>query len=196
MKERRSKPKRQKKSEKPQGAVQQKDDPVVAAPRPRGRATKYTPALGRAICKMLASGMTLNAVCRRPKMPHERTVRQWASDPDHPLSPNYARAREIGYARMADEIIEIVDEVSIKDAVDPTVVQRDRLRFEARRWLLGKALPKVYGDKSEVNVNADHKHHHTTDSVSESAQWLAKLLGVGADSESPRPVSNGSLLSH
>jgi hypothetical protein len=149
----------------------------------RGRHSHYTPELGRAICKMLAAGMTLQAVCRRPSMPHERTVRDWALDVDHPFSPQYARAREIGYHRMADEIIEIADAYTIKDVLDPHVVQRDRLRIETRKWLMAKALPKMYGEKTEVNVNADHKHHHTTEPLSESSQWLAKLLGSGADSE-------------
>lgn len=60
---------------------------------------------------------------------------------------------------MADEILEIADdgtndwvERQNKDgssyrAFDQEHYQRSRLRFDARRWLLSKALPKVYGDK-------------------------------------------------
>ena len=40
---------------------------------------------------------------------------------------------------------------------------------------------------STVNVSADHKHHHTAEPLSESAQWLTKLLGSGADSEIQKP---------
>jgi tyrosyl-tRNA synthetase len=74
------------------------------------------------------------------------------------------RAREIGYHKMADEIIEIADDASNdyaerenRDgenvrAFDPEHVQRARLRVEARKWLLSKALPKVYGDR--LNIDA------------------------------------------
>lgn len=40
----------------------------------------------------------------------------------------------------------------------------------------------------QVNVNADHQHHHTVEPLSESAQWLAKLLGGGADSATSQPL--------
>lgn len=117
----------------------------------RGRASAYSEALGQRICEHLANGETLIAVCRRDDIQvSERTVRTWAADPDHPFSPNYARAREIGYHRLADQIIEIADNVTITDTLDPATVQRDRLRVEARKWLLSKALPKIYGDKVEL----------------------------------------------
>ena len=32
------------------------------------------------------------------------------------------------------------------------VVQRDRLRIDTRKWLLSKALPKIYGDKITQEV--------------------------------------------
>ena len=55
------------------------------------------------------------------------------------------------------------------------------------------ALAKLHGlivDKKNVAINADHKHHHTAEPLSESADWLAKLLGSGADSEAEEPVSH------
>ena len=164
-------------------------------PKRKGRRVTYTPAIGRAICKMLASGMTLNAVCKRKNMPHERAVRMWALNPDHPFSPNYVRAREVGYLRMADEIVEISDDGS-RDWVDRTdgdgesikVVDQDhiaraRLRIETRKWLLAKALPKMFGDKSEVNVTADRKHHHTAEPLSETQEWLARVLSPTSASD-------------
>ena len=125
----------------------------------RPKASVYTPALGKAICKMLASGMSLNQVCKRRRMPYEQTVRGWAKDPEHPFAANYVRAREVGYLKMADEILEIADdsrndyvERENKDgstyiAVDHDHIARARLRVEVRKWMLAKALPKIFGDK-------------------------------------------------
>lgn len=71
-------------------------------------------------------------------MPSHVTVLGWAAKA--PFSDQYATARETGYRLMADELVEIADD----KAGDPA---RDRLRLDTRKWLLSKALPKVYGDK-------------------------------------------------
>ncbi len=131
--------------------------PEVKRPRP----TKYTPELGLIICEGLAEGRTLRAICRDDtNLPDERTVRRWAIDPEHPFAPQYAHARLVGYHSMADEIVEISDDARNdwmvrldKDGagvgwqLNGDHFQRSRLRVETRKWLLSKALPKVYGDK-------------------------------------------------
>ncbi len=110
-----------------------------------GRPSIFTEELASRICERLAAGETLRAICRDEDMPGEATVRDWARNPEHPFSAQYTRARETGYAAWSDELVEIVD-VGSGDAA------RDRLRFDARRWLLSKALPKVYGDKTAVEL--------------------------------------------
>jgi phage terminase small subunit len=53
------------------------------------------------------------------------------------------------------------------------------------------AIAKLHGliiDSKNVNLNANHKHHHTAEPLSESAHWLAKLLGAGADSAAAQPL--------
>ena len=109
----------------------------------RGRPSIFSPELAALICERLAAGETLRAICRDEGMPDERTVRRWALDDVEGFSAQYARAREIGYQGMADALTEIAD---AKDG-DPA---RDRLRVDTRKWLLSKALPKIYGDKQQV----------------------------------------------
>lgn len=105
----------------------------------KGRPSKFTQALADRICERLSAGETLRAVCRDEGMPHERTVRTWALHHET-FSPQYAQARETGYATLADEILELADDKTA-DA------KRSRLQVDTRKWLLSKALPKVYGDK-------------------------------------------------
>lgn len=107
----------------------------------KGRPSKFTNALASRICERLAAGETLRAICRDDKIPSEPTVRRWALEREA-FSAQYARAREIGYQGLADELTEIADD----KGGDPT---RDRLRVDTRKWLLSKALPKLYGDKIE-----------------------------------------------
>ena len=97
-------------------------------------------------------------------MPNERTVRRWALDNKEAFAEKYSRAREIGYLSMADEMLEIADDGSNdwmlrqhagnqSCTANGEHIQRSRLRLDTRKWLLSKALPKIYGDKSPVESN-------------------------------------------
>lgn len=129
-----------------------------------GRPSEYTPEIAERICLELASGKTLREVCRGDEMPDERTVRSWALEDREGFSPQYARARELGYQAMADELLEVADDgrndwMERRDDDDNKTyvlngehVQRSRLRVDTRKWLLSKALPKIYGDKVTQEV--------------------------------------------
>ena len=70
----------------------------------------------------------------------------------------YARATELRAEIMAEEILTIADNtggdtITLPDGREVTnheVVNRDRLRVDARKWLLAKLQPKKYGDKIDV----------------------------------------------
>jgi hypothetical protein len=127
----------------------------------RGRPTKYSKAIADRICSELAEGKTLRAICRADDMPTESTVRGWALQDDEERAgffAQYSRAREIGYLAMADELFEIantpIEGVKTKTTSDGKVetqtgdmIEHRRLQVDTRKWLLSKALPKVYGDK-------------------------------------------------
>lgn len=123
----------------------------------------YTQATADAICKRLAEGESLRAICRSIDIP-ESTVRNWEMSHEQ-FAAQSARAREIGCHSMADEMLEIADDGTndwMKRAeskgggyeVNGEHIQRSRLRIDTRMRLLGKWLPKVYGDKTDVNLSA------------------------------------------
>lgn len=118
----------------------------------RGRPSIFTEELAARICERLALGETLRAICRDDDMPNEATARLWAADPENPFSTQYARAREVGYHGWSDQIVEIADD----KLGDPA---RDRLRIDSRKWIMSKALPKIYGDRQthEVELSANDK---------------------------------------
>ena len=91
---------------------------------------------------------------------------------------HFARAREIGYQTMADELLEISDdgrndwmERNGEDdrgwVANGEHMGRSRLRVDTRKWLLSKALPKLYGEK----VTTTH----------EAGDTLGALLGSISD---------------
>lgn len=129
----------------------------------RGRPVTYTRDVADVICDRLADGMTLREICRGDGMPPESTVRMWATDDRDGFAARYARARELGYQAMADELMEIADDGtndwmkrqmqdgSTGDVENHEALARSRLRVDTRKWMLSKVLPKVYGDKLDLS---------------------------------------------
>ena len=108
----------------------------------------FSQPLFAGICSQLAAGHTLRAIERMDGMPTAAAVIHWVHE-NPELNKQYTRAREIGYTLMADDIIEISDTPVLTERGDAT--DRSRLRVESRKWLLSKALPKVYGDKQTID---------------------------------------------
>jgi hypothetical protein len=163
---------------------------VEDTPKGPGRPSLYTPELAVEICRRLAAGETLRAICRDDHMPDERTVRTWALENEE-FSPQYDTARKIGYASWFDEIKDIADTpqqgVTVKESEKGTetrtgdMIEHRRLQIDARKWMLSKALPKIYGDKIETTAN--HKLVDENDKPLpplELARKLAFLLTSGA----------------
>lgn len=140
----------------------------------RGRPSIYTAELADTICKALAEGKSLRSICRDEGMPTEATVRMWAADDREGFYSQYTRARDIGLDCVAEEVFEIAD--------DGSDHQRDRLRFDARRWYLSKLAPKRYGDKiTQEHTGADGgpiRTQGTVDVTGLSAEQLAVLASI------------------
>jgi len=124
----------------------------------KGRPSLYSKELADELCRRLEAGNTLRQVCKADDMPAESTVRAWALDDYNGFSAQYMRAREIGYMAMADELLDIADDGTNdymvdhegKEQYNGDHLQRSRLRVDTRKWLLSKALPKVFGDKLAI----------------------------------------------
>lgn len=82
---------------------------------------------------------------------------------DKVLRKLYDEARELQAESYSDDIIDIADARDFdRDAegkINHEVINRDRLRVDARKWLSGKWAPKRFGDtkhhlhEGELNVN-------------------------------------------
>ncbi len=121
-----------------------------------GRPSRYTADLAAEICRRLAEGETLRAICRDEAMPAISTVMGWLFNGKHEdFSEQYARARARQADALFDEALEIADDASGdwavdkdgKKTLDHEHVQRSRLRVDTRKWAAGKLAPKRYGDK-------------------------------------------------
>lgn len=94
------------------------------------------------------------------------TFFRWIDDNEE-LSKQYARACELRAEALLDEMLDIVDDSSQDKTIDDLddeikiektnheAIQRSRLRYDARKWLISKLHPKKYGDKIEVDQNTN-----------------------------------------
>ncbi|WEQ51199.1 hypothetical protein LV478_11725 [Komagataeibacter oboediens] len=107
----------------------------------------YTPEIAEEILERLEEGESLSGICSLDGMPTEGAVRYWAQTDHDGFAARYARARERGLEKHADEIIKIADTARDSDSASAA-----RVRVDARKWILSKLLPKQYGDK----LNLEH----------------------------------------
>jgi hypothetical protein len=114
------------------------------------------------ICTEIEKGRALRNVLKDDKMPSTSTFYEWLElYPDK--SKQYTRATEIRAEAIFDDILSIADENAndtyINDngieVVNNDVIQRSRLRIDARKWVLSKLNPKKFGEK--LDVTSDNK---------------------------------------
>ena len=111
------------------------------------------------------------------------------------FAAQYARAREVQFLAIADELLEIADD-GRNDWMQRTGndggwdlngehIQRSRVRIDTRKWMLSKMLPKVYGDKTEVAVTGANGGPLQSERVTvpadpiEAARVYQKVMGEG-----------------
>jgi hypothetical protein len=122
----------------------------------------FNQTIADSICELIQQGQSLRSACAENQIAPS-TVLGWVSAYST-FSEQYAKAREIGYKLLADEILSIADEKDVEVKYDgddvkldlsPTAIARNRLRVDTRKWMLSKMLPKVYGDKLELSGNKE-----------------------------------------
>ena len=137
---------------------------------PTGRPTRCTAEIADLIMAELSEGRTLTEICGDPGMPVHSTVRLWAKQNRGGFAARYNEARELGCYMIADQIIDIADDTrgdwiarrkpdgTTEYVRDPGNIRRCELRIKARRWLLSKLLPKIFGDRPDPNASSAPKN--------------------------------------
>ena len=110
-----------------------------------GRPSDYLVEVADDICSLLASGESLNSICKRKGFPSRNTVYRWLREYKD-FRDNYARATDDRAESIFEEMLEIADGVEAETAS----IAKARLQIDARKWILGKMNPKKYSDKQQV----------------------------------------------
>ena len=104
------------------------------------RRIRYTSALARSICDLVAKGTPVHRIAAKAGMPCEHTIYVWLNEHEE-FAQDYTRAREALAHRFAAEVI------SIADAAPETIkgVEKAALRTRNRIWAAERMAPKKYG---------------------------------------------------
>lgn len=114
-----------------------------------GRPTKFNAKTADAVCARLAEGKSMRQIARTANMPDRTTLQRWVADNEE-FAARCARAREIGADVIFDEL-EDIEQKTLTGKLDP---QAAKVVVSSRQWRLSKLSTKKYGDKQQVDVNA------------------------------------------
>ncbi len=166
----------------------------VKTKRRGGRPRLISEALTREICTRIMLQQTLKEICADPNMPSQRTIVYWLADPRNAdFREQYYYARRVQAELYVDEIFEIADDTSkdykkvynskteeYDEVPNNEHIQRSRVRIDTRKWYASKMVPKIYGDKQQID------HDVTGD--------LAELMKGASNNDEglPPPIEDNS----
>lgn len=132
-----------------------------------GRRIKLTKQLGAEICKRICEKYSLRQIEKMEGMPAKATILEWVwreGELYEWFADQYARALKIRAMAWAEECIDIADdgandyyEREGEQVCDHEHIQRTRVRIDTRKFLMAKALPKVFGDQVDSTNTAPKK---------------------------------------
>ena len=119
---------------------------------------KPDPVIVEEVLLWVSEGNTLRSYCRQKNKPAYTTIYNWMNkntDESKDFLERFARAREWGADCIADEILEIVDEMprmigEDQQRIDPSFIQEKRVRAEIRLKLLAKWHPQKWSDRTNL----------------------------------------------
>ena len=118
----------------------------------RGRPPELTDKQLDELLQALTDGAPLSSIIEGDEWPSYRSIFR-RLEKDDEFRKRYDRARAIQAERWADELITLAN--SLPEDATAEQIAATKLRIDTLKWIIGKRLPKVYGDapSSSVNVN-------------------------------------------
>lgn len=133
------------------------------------------------VCALLEKGISARQALKEDGMPQSSTFFKWLSE-ERSFSEQYARACESRADAIFEDILNIADDNSKdtriaedgKELTDHDVIQRSRLRVDARKWVLSKMMPKKYGDRLDLTTDGESMNMSPEERKAKIQALLAK----------------------
>lgn len=110
---------------------------------------EYTNEIGVHICRLIRStDRGMGGICKEnPDIPCRATIFEWiATIPE--FREMYVKAKQDQVESMVNTILDISDECREDSAA---AVAKAKLQVDTRKWLAGKLVPRLYGDKYKAD---------------------------------------------
>lgn len=136
------------------------------AKKPLAKQVRYNKKVANKIYALLREGVSVDKLCARKDMPSKSNFYMWRNKYKE-FRDKAHQAKIDGCFAIVDEALDIADDASkdwtdvvtkdgeVKRVIDREVVARSKLRIDTRIWLAAKMLPKVFGEKIEVEHSVD-----------------------------------------
>lgn len=156
--------------------------------RPNHRPSLYSKKLADLITHRIAAGETLLQISRDENMPSRATMHWWLLDDDKRYFLDKYKEAKLSHAqKMFEELVDIADDGTNdymeKQTQSGTVVvlnaehvARSRLRVDTRKWYLSKVLPKIYGERVDLNLGGQKDNPLKIDVTKLSDEELASAI--------------------
>lgn len=141
---------------------------------------KFSQELADFICdKVSTHTMGIRKLCKLfPEMPRPETIRTWRLK-NESFHAQYARAKIIQADILAEDCLDIADDDSGdnlitengKKVANVEFMSRSRLRIDTRKWLASKLVPKIYGERIQLE-----QKNEENDALKEELLALRKKL--------------------
>jgi hypothetical protein len=118
---------------------------------PRAKPVKYSERIAAKILEELANGEPLMRICRGDGMPRPSTVYRWVRE-----VPEFAQAYAVAQVDHAHALFAAAISISDEEVTDSAQARRQASRIQARQHAAGRLLPRVYGQKVEIDVGDRH----------------------------------------
>ena len=122
-----------------------------------------SPIMEEEILTRLSCGESLASIGQDDHMPNIGTVLRWCQE-DSSFKERYDLARESQASAYFEQLVVISD--GRTRMADP---QRDRLRVDARKWVLSRMDRSKYGDRSDINLGGQPGAPIETKAVNEDS---------------------------
>jgi len=131
----------------------------------------YDPELAAEICEAVAtSTLSMKKILEaHPHFPHEQAIRKWRYKIQE-FREMWAEAKRCQAELFVEQCLPISDDSSEDVVIDSNgnpimngeFVARSRLRIDMRKWIGVKLVPRIYGERMQVETTKPPKEAATT----------------------------------
>jgi hypothetical protein len=127
----------------------------------------FDPVIFERINSDLKRGKTLTKACEKHGIRID-VIYFWL-DQDETLRLNYQKSRKYMSETLVDHMID-----DLEQDIPPEKVQARKLKVDSIKWLASKYNASQFGDRKQINIDGDIRHHAPLDLIDDQREKIAR----------------------